>query len=822
MNEKQFDQALLYIENAASNQGQQGIFNAPINNSYSQKTIFYSAPIIGPFERKTLLKRVRKNWISGFLEPSLDGGTCIPLGLYERPGLIENPWKDIREEAEQQEGPLPAGTSIAEVYDESDGALLILGEPGSGKTTLLLQLAQTLLERAVHDQTHPLPVVFNLSTWALKRQPLAEWLSEELNTRYGIPQSMGKVWIAKDQLLLLLDGLDEVAMDYRGACVGAINTYQQEKSHVPLIIGSRMAEYTNQPAKLVVRRAVIAQKLSIQQIYEYLEKANGHFEDLQELLRVDPGFQEFAKNPLMLSILKQTYQGKAVHLARSDSIEEQRRQIFADYVESMLKRRGRTKRYSSEQTKYWLIWLAKQMRQQNQTVFYIESLQIDWLEKSRPVEISTSLTFALLTFPVAFIVLGLEYTVYGLNFALANGALAGLFATIIAFFFVWLIETNFRVRTLFPGANDSSHVRREEEQGKSHTKLGILLSPLFWERAGFALLSGLFEGLLVEFLVGPLYALINGLFITAFVIVLGKFERKIQPAEKLVWTWKSLRKNAVPSLLIGLGMGVLGGVFDGYPYFQQRSVFLTTLYYWLSLGIALGIIIMIMRGFTSSELDKRQKDIKPNQGIRNSLSNSITLGLSSGVLVGLVIFFFYSYVMYHIFRVGYINDIPKNSGVAYGVGDAVTVAYLFWLINGGFATVQHLMLRIHLWKIRNVPWHYPRFLEHAHERILLRRVGGGYMFVHKLLLDYFASLDMVEGAYKSTGESKPPEVVSPTSETLDDVREERKEEPTASSILVPVVSEIPFLLSCGHEQRNPDARFCSICGRPVSAGTLEQ
>ena len=96
------------------------------------------------------------------------------------------------------------------------------------------------------------------------------------------------------------------------------------------------------------------------------------------------------------------------------------------------------------------------------------------------------------------------------------------------------------------------------------------------------------------------------------------------------------------------------------------------------------------------------------------------------------------------------------------------------------------------------------------------------MFVHKLLLDYFASLDMVEGAYKSTGESKPPEVVSPTSETLDDVREERKEEPTTSSILVPVVSEIPFLLSCGHEQRNPDARFCSICGRPVSAGTLEQ
>jgi len=29
----------------------------------------------------------------------------------------------------------------------------------------------------------------------------------------------------------------------------------------------------------------------------------------------------------------------------------------------------------------------------------------------------------------------------------------------------------------------------------------------------------------------------------------------------------------------------------------------------------------------------------------------------------------------------------------------------------------------------------------ATERILLRKVGGGYIFIHRLLLDYFASLD---------------------------------------------------------------------------------
>ncbi len=820
MYEQQPGQSSLNIGNVVANRGQiGGTYYGDIQNN--QKHIYYHAPPVEPYVRKTLLERVRKAWIKGILEPSLNGVTFIPLGLYERPGLIENPWKDILQETERSEGPLPAGTNIAEVYDESEGVLLILGEPGSGKTTLLLQLAHTLLERASHDPTHPMPVVFNLSTWALKRQPLAEWLAEELNTRYQMPQNKGKVWVEQGQILPLLDGLDEVATDYRGVCVSAINAYQQQQGQVPLIIGSRLAEYTAQPAKLVVRRAVIAQQLSIQQIHAYLEKANGHFEALLELLRVDQGFQEFAKNPLMLSILKQTYQGKAVQLARSASLEEQRRQIFADYVERMLQRRGRLLHHSPEQTKYWLTWLAKQMRQRNQTVFYIESLQIDWLEKSRPVEISTSLAFALLTFPVAFIVLGLEYTFRGVGFAVVNGALVGFMGAIIAFCFVWLIETGFRVQNLLPGAKKRP-VSDEEEKSKRRVKWALLRTSLFWERFGFAVLSGLLVGVLVEFLVGPIYALINGLFIIAFVIVLGQFQRTIQPAEKLVWAWKSLRHNAVPSLLIGLGVGVLGGVFDAYPYFQQMNVFLATVYFWLCLGVALGIIIMLMRGFTKNELDRKQKAIKPNQGIRNSLSNSLRLGLSSGMLVGLVIFFFYSYVMHAVFRVGYINDIPTNSDVVYGVGDAVTVAYLFWLINGGFATIQHLMLRIRLWKTRYAPWNYPRFLEYAYERILLRRVGGGYVFVHKLLLDYFASLDMVESASRPAEESKQSEAVSPTPELSGTIQEEGREEPTAPLILVPVLSDAPLLLSCGHEQLNPAARFCSICGRPISKETLDQ
>lgn len=821
MDERQSVQSgALHIGSISRNRGHIGHIYGNVDQ---RRTVIYGAPIVPLFERQSLLKRVRKIWISGVLEPSLKGAAFIPLGLYDRTDLIEEPLQDIMQEVQRPEGSLPAGTSIDEVFDESEGTLLILGEPGSGKTTLLLQLARTLLERANHDQTHPMPVVFNLSTWTLKRQPLAEWLVEELKTRYQMPQEKGRAWIEKGQLLPLLDGLDEVAADYRGACIAAINMYLQQQGHVPVIIGSRVAEYTAQAAKLVVRRAIVAQALSVQQVREYLQQADGNFEALLELLSVDPGFQEFAKNPLMLSILKQTYQGRAVQLARSDSLEEQRRQIFADYVERMLQRRGRLVHYTPERTKYWLTWLAKRMRQQNQTVFYLENLQLTWLEHARPVEVSTSLAFAFLTFPIAAIVLGLEYTVNGPGFAVVNGVLTGLLGAMVAFFYVWLIETDFRLERLFPGRKQSEQVaRRTPENRGIRGKFTAFFTPLFWERACYALLSGLLLGVLVQVLVGPLYAMINGMFIAAFLVVLGKFERTIRPAEQLVWSWRSLVRHAVVSMCIGVGIGVLGGIFDAFPYLQQMSVFLTTLYYWLSLGGALGLIIILMRGFTSSELDKRQKDIRPNQGIMNSLSNSLRLGLSSGLLLGVVVFSFYSYVMHNVFVVGYINDIPPNSDVIYGVGDAVAVSYLFWLINGGFATVQHLMLRIRLWRMGDAPWRYPRFLDYAQQRILLRRVGGGYIFVHKLLLEYFARLDLAESAWCPAETGIQPEVAFALPDTSGDDQEDLLEEPTVPLIHVPAVSDVPLVLPCGHTQYNPQARFCSMCGRPVSAQEADQ
>jgi predicted NACHT family NTPase len=93
--------------------------------------------------------------------------------------------------------------------------LLILGEPGAGKTTTLLELTRDLIARAEQDVNHLIPVVFNLSSWAVQRQKLADWLVEELKTKYDIPKEIRQDWVKKQQLLPLLDGLDEVKAEYR-------------------------------------------------------------------------------------------------------------------------------------------------------------------------------------------------------------------------------------------------------------------------------------------------------------------------------------------------------------------------------------------------------------------------------------------------------------------------------------------------------------------------------------------------------------------------------------------------------------------------------
>ena len=161
-------------------------------------------------------------------EQSLQGAAQLTLGLTEKPDVVLRHTELLLRAPEQPERRLPEGTTLLEVYYEAGQELLLLGEPGAGKSTLLLELAGRLVERAEQDPGDPFPVLLPLSSWAVKRPPLTEWLSAQLSLIYDVSRQLSHAWVHTDLILPLLDGLDEVPQEARGACVEAINTYRKE------------------------------------------------------------------------------------------------------------------------------------------------------------------------------------------------------------------------------------------------------------------------------------------------------------------------------------------------------------------------------------------------------------------------------------------------------------------------------------------------------------------------------------------------------------------------------------------------------------------
>lgn len=159
--------------------------------------------------RHTLLNKVHHYWIEGVLEKSLDYHAAIELGLEERSDAVISPANLVVEFSETSQVPLTPGTAMIDIFDElgTGRTLLILGAPGSGKTISMLQLAQTLIQRALEDFKHLIPVVFNLSSWVEQKQSIETWLIKELYAKYQVPETVGRDWVKREQLLLLLDGL---------------------------------------------------------------------------------------------------------------------------------------------------------------------------------------------------------------------------------------------------------------------------------------------------------------------------------------------------------------------------------------------------------------------------------------------------------------------------------------------------------------------------------------------------------------------------------------------------------------------------------------
>ncbi|MGB3492579.1 MAG: NACHT domain-containing protein [Elainellaceae cyanobacterium] len=671
------------------NKGSGSVFKNAIVNVFDNE----SANIVGQLtrqdfrNRKALLSKVQNYWIKGVLEHSLQARSPISLQLDLQPDAVMAPWREVDEALDAHPETLPPETHLIHVFDDlGDGrSLLILGSPGAGKTTALLRLAQTLVQRAEQDATYRIPVVVNLSSWSSRKRTLAQWLEDELNSKYQVPRTVGQSWIQNQNLLLLLDGLDEVQEDQRELCLDAINLFYQDYG-AELVVCSRDRQYRELSQQLNFEAAVKLRSLTSEQIFDSIDPTSANLSGLRTLLQDDLALREMAASPLMLNIIVMSYQSiDDQQMLDTGLLEQKRHRIFEAYIDRMIQRRDEAP-YSRAQTIRWLSWLAQQMASKSQSIFLIEGLHPDWIQhpgRRLLYNIGIKLVFMALFGGVHLgFIRGLLPDVNTFEVAQAiQGALWGILGGVLYGFI---------------GGPLSRFITEETKFRDGSVANGALLGSIFGAMFGLSML-------------GTGAALTYGLAYGAVYFVLGIYTygllhelRGFTPIDKIRWAFrKSLMYLPFGVLIaIAIKLGTSLGLID---------------------SVAVGLLFQVIIGFESARTV--DQNAFPNYKVWRSAINALKLFAIVAPLAGIAFYLVHN----HSLASGLSN------GLIFGMGAALAGAG-----GAGLNGIKHVLLRLIFWRSQAMPWNYARFLDYGCDRILLQRVGGSYVFIHRSLLEHFA------------------------------------------------------------------------------------
>ena len=667
-------------------------------------------------QRKVLLKKVKKFWIEGFLQPSLQEVDALNLDFKARPDAIA----DLSQGIEALSVELDASYEMlreTQIYREmgQGRTLLILGSPGSGKTIALLQLTQRLIERSERDSSLPLPVVFNLSSWAKDQKSIVDWLIDELQEKYQVPKSLSEAWIRQQQLILLLDGLDEVKEEDRNDCVRALNKFIGLFPKTEMAVCCRVQDYEALTERLQISSSLCLQPLSSEQIYQFLDSA-GSLAGLKMLLKRDLELEQFAQTPLVLNFMSVAYQGWSVAdlipPLRANPNREQH--LFDTYIDCRLEQ-GATSEYPKDKVLRWLSWLANQMVQEKQTIFLIEKMQPHWLQNN------------------------LQKILYKIGTILTGILIIGL---------ILLLGQTLSL--------NNDEINSDGVNAINAVMWGLVL---WWK--------------------------------------FGQGKAEIETFETLTWPWKKTKKALLNGLTYGLRwsrvLSPIGVVWCQVTWKNPEELidYTNIIVFGLILGLILGLIIGLIRGLRGSEIETKTI---PNQGIWRSGRNAAIVVVICWAILSLIIF-----------------NFPR--GLRSGTSIISWGLILGFLFGGGITCIQHFILRLILFVEGFIPWNYARFLDFTSGRLLMKKVGGGYVFFHRMLLEHFAQMARSRGQVPVISEpissslAKTNSRIDIHSSNANNTRNTAPRPPNS-------VQDHIVCSNCGHS--NPtDGKFCNKCGRQL-------
>jgi hypothetical protein len=323
---------------------------------------------------------------------------------------------------------------------ETKNGLLIVGEPGAGKTVLLLNAALNLLEKTNFAAKEAFPVIFNLASWNDKEyENFGEWLKSMLVSGNGLSKDFAALLLKEKRLILLLDGLDElarnedktVAAKNRAACLKALNNYLDgEKNVICCRIDEFVAMQQNTAQDAPVSAKVEVLNLTEAEVLNELQKAQNHKDtkhhasakNLSEIFvkEENAALRKVLCTPFYITVALEVFYKHIpdeINLPKDE--DKLRTYLIEKYVERKLDKTLNPNNFDKEKTMQWLKWLAKLMEKKQIITFELADLQ--------PIDLITYRHYILSVGLVSGLVSGLfNGLVYGLYGGLKFGLILGL------------------------------------------------------------------------------------------------------------------------------------------------------------------------------------------------------------------------------------------------------------------------------------------------------------------------------------------------------------------------------------------------------------
>ncbi len=600
------------------------------------------------------------------------------------------------------------------------GRLVILGDVGAGKSMLAMRLAMELLNH--RSPGGVVPVIVNLADWDAQTLSLRDWLAVELPRKYeSLRGARGGGTVASllmdhGLLLPILDGFDELPADSHVAALQALNMV----AGLPLVVTSRPAEFAAAVARAdVLSRAdgIVIQGLSFEEFGDYLPVttrrvgAGGGNLWREALARFhdDPAaapVRDAMTSPLIAFLLRVVYSEMrsdrdplellGSRFASSHDVERYLLGSFIDVTYSY----GQSPLQPSDVSR-WLGGMARHMQSRSR-------VDMGWWDlRDMAGAVERAVVFAVVGALGGAAVLSYVSPWFGAGIGAGLGVGVAVNASGP---FPSVLRLGSRVLWAAAGRNSAAALLGAvfalvvglwlfPERGAVGFRSLREVFPNAWWAVGVGLGVGLIFGWADSFgkQVPPWFSSGVGWVATKFRPMVSRFERPAGEARGERGDFSPLLvaflRGVVTSLLVSFAMGPWPG-------------------FWF--GALVGVVTAVVAGVEGApelaEIPSAAASLRRDRAV------SIAKGVGFGATVGVPIAVF-------SWPAGVVTALllGLSTGVAYGAGVAVGMnAWGHWVV----------LTRFWLVVSRRLPGRVLVFLDDAHEKGVLRRVGELYQFRH--------------------------------------------------------------------------------------------